>query len=337
MKILHIGKQGNLQRFAPKNSVLRTMTLVDMPMNRPTADYLAEGADADFIIADAIAPVTGAMISQMPNLKLIHSEGVAYNSFDLEAADACGVYVCNSKGMNAVAVAEQAVLLMVGMLRNVAQGDAAVRAGQQIEMKEGYMIRGDLRELSEFSVGLIGYGDIARETARLLRTYGVSTIYYNKRRRLSPEEEQAQGVIYKPVDDLLRASGIVSLHLPVNETTTHMANRKFFELMQPGSYLVNTARGELVEDQALIDALKSGKLAMAGLDTLDGEPVQTSHPLLCQSAAVEKKLLFSPHIGGITAQSFARSYAMADADTRAVLEGRRPARVVNHVEQGRAQ
>jgi phosphoglycerate dehydrogenase-like enzyme len=233
--------------------------------------------------------------------------------------------------MNAVAVAEQAVLLMVGMLRNVAQGDAAVRAGHQIEMKEGYMVRSDLRELSEFSIGLIGYGDIARETARLVRAYGVSTVYYNKRHRLSPEEEKAQGVIYKPVDELLKASGIVSLHLPVNAKTTHFANRRFFDLMQPGSYLVNTARGELVDDQALIDALASGKLAMAGLDTLDGEPVRKDHPLLNQPEAIEKKLLLSPHVGGITAQSFVRSYAMADEDVRTFLEGRRPKRVVNHV------
>lgn len=331
MKILHIGKRGNLQRFTQKSSILRTMTLVDVPMNEPVSAYLKEGADADFIIADAMAPLTGELIRSMPNLKLIHSEGVAYNSFDLEAADACGVYVCNSKGMNAVAVAEQAVLLMVGMLRNVAQGDAAVRAGHQIEMKEGYMVRSDLRELSEFSIGLIGYGDIARETARLVRAYGVSTIYYNKRHRLSPEEEKAQGVIYKPVDELLKASGIVSLHLPVNAETTHFANRRFFELMQPGSYLVNTARGELVEDQALIDALASGKLAMAGLDTLDGEPVRKDHPLLNQPEAIEKKLLLSPHVGGITAQSFVRSYAMADEDIRALVEGRRPKRVVNHV------
>ena len=195
MKILHIGKRGNLQRFTQPDSILRTMTLVDVPMNEPVSAYLKDGADADFIIADAMAPVTGELIRSMQNLKLIHSEGVAYNSFDLEAADACGVYVCNSKGMNAVAVAEQAVLLMVGMLRNVAQGDAAVRAGHQIEMKEGYMVRSDLRELSEFSIGLIGYGDIARETARLVRAYGVSTVYYNKRHRLSPEEEKAQGVI----------------------------------------------------------------------------------------------------------------------------------------------
>ena len=331
MKILHIGKRGNLQRFTQPDSILRTMTLVDVPMNEPVSAYLKDGADADFIIADAMAPVTGELIRSMQNLKLIHSEGVAYNSFDLEAADACGVYVCNSKGMNAVAVAEQAVLLMVGMLRNVAQGDAAVRAGHQIEMKEGYMVRSDLRELSEFSIGLIGYGDIARETARLVRAYGVSTVYYNKRHRLSPEEEKAQGVIYKPVDELLKASGIVSLHLPVNAKTTHFANRRFFDLMQPGSYLVNTARGELVDDQSLIDALASGKLAMAGLDTLDGEPVRKDHPLLNQPEAIEKKLLLSPHVGGITAQSFVRSYAMADEDVRTFLEGRRPKRVVNHV------
>ncbi|MCH4071369.1 NAD(P)-dependent oxidoreductase [Pseudoramibacter sp.] len=329
MKILHIGKQGNLERYLPKDSALLNMALVDLPIDQPAETYLKDGADADFIVVDAIAPVPGELIRKMPNLKLIHSEGVAFNQIDLKAAADCGVYVCNAKGMNAAAVAEQAVLLMVGMLRNAIQGDAAVRAGRQIEVKGGYIARGDLLELSDCAVGLIGYGDIAQATARLLRAYGVSKIYYNKRRRLSEAEEQAQGVCYAPVKTLLQKSDIVSLHLPVNAGTVHFADQAFFDAMRPGSYFVNTARGELVDDQALIEALETGKLAMAGLDTLDDEPVGADHPLLNQSEAVEKKIIFSPHIGGITRKSFFRSYRMIDEAVCAVCAGRRPEHVVN--------
>ena len=109
-----------------------------------------------------------------------------------------------------------------------------------------------------------------------------------------------------------------------------MADQTFFAKMQPGSYLVNTARGELVDDAALIEALKSGHLAMAGLDTLDHEPVLKDHPLLNQPRSIASRLLFSPHIGGITAASFYRGYAMIDEDLWLVAQGQEPKRVVNH-------
>ena len=229
-----------------------------------------------------------------------------------------------------MAVAEQAVLLMVGMLRNMVVNDAAVRNGHQIETKEGYMQNGNLYELADCSVGLIGFGDIAQKTARLLKAYGVKEIYYYKRHRLDLEQEQQFGVQYRELDDLLASSRIVSLHLPVTDATMHMADQDFFAKMQPGSYLVNTARGELVDDAALIEALKSGRLAMAGLDTLDHEPVLKNHPLLNQSSGITRRLLLSPHIGGITAASFYRGYAMIDEDLRLIAQGRKPKRVVNH-------
>ena len=254
--------------------------MVDLKSDLPVEEYLRQAGDADFIIVDAITTISDELIRQMPNLLVIHSEGVAFNAIDLKAADECGVYVCNAKGMNAMAVAEQAVLLMVGMLRNVVVNDAAVRNGHQIETKEGYMQNGNLYELADCSVGLIGFGDIAQKTARLLKAYGVKEIYYYKRHRLDLEQEQQFGVQYRELDDLLASSRIVSLHLPVTDATMHMADHDFFAKMQPGSYLVNTARGELVDDAALIEALKSERLAMAGLDTLDHEPVLKNHPLL---------------------------------------------------------
>ena len=332
MKILHIGKQGNLQRFAAADGFLNSLDLVDLKPDLPVEEYLNQAGDADFVIVDAITAIPGELIRQMPNLLAIHSEGVAFNAIDLKAADECGVYVCNAQGMNAMAVAEQTILLMVGMLRNVVVNDAAVRAGHQIEAKENYMQNGSLHELADCSVGLIGFGNIARQTARLLKAYQVKNIYYYKRHRLDPAQEQQYGVQYRKLDDLLAQSQIVSLHLPVTKATRHLADQTFFAKMQPGSYLVNTARGELVNDEALIEALKSGHLAMAGLDTLDHEPVLKNHPLLNQPRSIASRLLFSPHIGGITAASFYRGYAMIDEDLRLAAQGQEPKRVVNHPE-----
>ena len=329
MKVLHIGKKGNMEKYSARDSFLYALERVDAPSGLPAEEYLAMAGDAEFIVADAITEVSAALMEGMPGLRLVHSEGVAFNRIDGEAARRLGVYVCNCKGANASAVAEQAVLLMLGMLRNVVRNDAAVRAGMQIETKEGYMQRGDLRELADCAVGLVGFGDIARATARLLRAHGVERIMYCKRHPLSPEEEAALGVRCLPLEELLAESDIVSLHLPVNDETAGIADGAFFGAMRDGTYFVNTARGELVDDAALVAALRSGRLAMAGLDTLDNEPVRPDHHLLSLPEEVAGRILFSPHIGGITASSFRRSYEMIWEDIRAAAEGRRPERVVN--------
>ena len=333
MKVLHIGRQGNMETYSAKDSFLYELETVDMPKGLSAQDYLEKAGDADFIVADAIAAVPGDLIRGMKNLKLIHSEGVAFNSFDIEEAREQKVYVCNSQGMNASAVAEQTVLLMSGMLKDIIRNDRAVRCGEQIQVKEGYMKRGDLRELADCRIGLVGFGDIARQVARLLCAYGTDTIYYYKRNVLSPAEEEEYHVQYLPLEELLKNSDIVSLHLPVNSSTRGMADARFFSLMKEGSLFVNTSRGELVDDSALIDALKTGKVSMAGLDTLDNEPVQKDHPLLNLPDDLAGRLIFSPHIGGITASSFRRSYAMVWEDIRAVAEGRRPKRIVNSWEE----
>ena len=263
----------------------------------------------------------------MKNLKLIHSEGVGYQGVDMAAAKECGVYVCNCKGMNASAVAEHAVLLMLGVLRDVCGGDRNVRAGRQIETKENYMIEGSLTELSECTVGLIGFGDIAKATARLLRAFGAK-VFYTKKSPAPPDVETRYGVSFLPQDELLAVSDIVSLHAPVNDETRYMADTAFFEKMKDTAYLINTSRGELVDSKALVTALESGSIAGAGLDTIDGEPVKSDNPLLQISEEAGKKLLLSCHIGGITRASFSRGYAMILEAMEAVARGEKPANIV---------
>ncbi|MCC8356814.1 MAG: hydroxyacid dehydrogenase, partial [Oscillospiraceae bacterium] len=194
MKVLHIGKKGNMERYSAPESYLSRVETADAYMGLSTEEYLALAGDAEVIVADAVASVPAALMDGMPRLRLIHSEGVAYNGINLQAARERGIYVCNCQGANARAVAEQTVLLMLGMLRNVTANDRAVREGRQIAVKEGYMLRGDLRELADCAVGLVGFGSIARSTAALLRAHGVERIYYYKRSPLSPQEEEQLGV-----------------------------------------------------------------------------------------------------------------------------------------------
>ena len=326
-KLLVIGKEGRLAKYAPDPEKLKEYDIVYAPVGAPDEELLAKGKDADFILVDAIGSISANVIRQMKNLKLIHSEGVGYQGVDMAAAKECGVYVCNCKGMNASAVAEHAVLLMLGVLRDVCGGDRNVRAGRQIETKENYMIQGSLTELSECTVGLIGFGDIAKATAKLLHAFGAKVVYTKK--SPAPADVEAQyGVSFLPQDEILAVSDIVSLHVPVNDETRYMADDLFFEKMKDTAYLINTSRGELVDSKALVAALESGSIAGAGLDTIDGEPVKSDNPLLQISEEAGKKLLLSCHIGGITRASFSRGYAMILEAMEKVSRGEIPDNIV---------
>ncbi|HIW17069.1 MAG TPA: hydroxyacid dehydrogenase [Firmicutes bacterium] len=329
MKILHIGNEASMKRNTAASDFTRSCEICSLPMGRPDSDYLAAGGDAEVIIADAVAGVPGSLIAAMPNLKMIHSEGVAFNRIDLAAASEKGIYVCNCAGMNASAVAEQAVLLMLAVLKNAVVNDRAVREGRQITAKERYMADGSLLELADCTVGLIGLGDIGKCTASLLKAFHTHTVYWQRRRLESAEELKYGAEWAGSLDGLLAQSDIVSIHVPVTPETAGMCGRGFFAKMKPGAYFINTSRGELVDDKALIAALERGHLTMAGLDTLDDEPVRRSHILLSQPRHIEDKLVFSPHIAGITASSFRRGYAMIWENIARLSRGEEPNNIVN--------
>ena len=177
MKILVLGAQARYEKYLPQLPFIRQQELVFRDKDTPVEQLLARDADADILFVDAITPVPAALIDGMPKLKLVHSEGVAYDKIDLAAARARGVYVCNNKGCNAGAVAEQAIMLMLMLLRREIPGDRAVREGRQMEVKERSMTEG-IRELSDCRVGLVGFGDIARATAERLAPFGCEIYYY---------------------------------------------------------------------------------------------------------------------------------------------------------------
>jgi len=327
MKILIVGSRDRYERFLPEKIRSGEFHLVFAPRGSSNGQLLELGADADVILADAISPVDRPLMEAMPNLKLVHSEGVAYNAIDIDFARERGIFVCNNQGCNADAVAEQALMLMLMLLRHGVTGDRAVREGRQIQHKEQAMSDG-ITELGDCTVGLIGLGDTAQSTARVLRAFGCNVYYYAPHRR-APSAEMAMSVSYLPLEKLISKCDIVSLHCPVTEETRGMVNEQFLSRMKPTAYLINTGRGDLVDNDALRAALVEGRIAGAGLDTISPEPTPADHPLVDLPESVRDRVVYSPHLGGITTGSFQRAHQNMWNSVLALLQGKRPNHIVN--------
>jgi len=306
MKMLVIGDKERFQKYTAIYGSTERLTLTFLPRGATNAEIIAAEPEVEFILADAIQPINGALIHALKRLQVIQSEGVAFDAIDLEAARKRNVTVCNCMGANASAVAEQTVLLMLACLRDVINLDIAVREGKQIQTKEKLMVKG-VKELGDCKVGFIGAGQTAQATMKRLASWGC-VMAYNKRTRLPLVEEKHLGTHYTDLDYLLASSDIVSIHAPLTDETRNMVNEKFLSAMKEGAILINTSRGEIVDSQALADALASGHLSAAGLDTIYPEPVMPDNVLLNLPEEISRKIILSPHIAGITRSSFYRAY-----------------------------
>jgi phosphoglycerate dehydrogenase-like enzyme len=327
MKILVIGNRDRYEKFASPELERRQGAIVFCGRGVGDGELLAAGGDAEIILADAIAPVSRHLIEGMPNLRMIHSEGVAYDKIDLGAARERGIFVCNNKGCNAAAVAEQAILLMLAFLRKVIVGDREVRAGHQIQMKERAMVEG-ITELGGCTVGLVGFGDIARAAALRLGAFGCRLYYYTPRQK-PRETENEFGVRYAALEDLAGLSDIVSVHAAVTPETTGMINAGFLGRMKPGAFVVNTARGEIVDNLALREALIAGRIAGAAFDTLYPEPTPKDHPLVDLPEGCKDRVIYAPHLGGITTGSFERAHKNMWQNVARLERGEEPVNRVN--------
>ena len=327
MKILVLGTKARYQRYLPDLPFARAQEPVYLDKSSSEEKILAAASDAEVIFVDAITPVSGTLMERMPRLRLVHSEGVAFDKIDLAVARSLGIDVCNNKGCNAAAVAEQAVLLMLMLLRRALEGDRAVRQGRQMEMKERSMVEG-ITELGACKVGLVGFGDIAKATAERLAPFGCALYYYTPHRR-SPEEEARWGVTYLPLEELAAECDMVSLHCAVTEQTRNMVDAAFLARMKPTAYLINTGRGDLVDNLALRRALEEGRIAGVGLDTLAPEPVPADHPLVDLPPELRDRVVLSPHLGGITEGAFRRSHLHMWRNAERVAAGEKPDNIVN--------
>ena len=328
MKVLVLTMKKRYDRFAPKDSAAyRAAELIFCDREASEEEWLSAGGDAEVLFVTPVTWVRESLIARMPNLKMIHSEGVGFDRIDLEAARKRGVYVCNNAGCNAGPVAEQAVMLMTMLLHHTLWGHRMVLEGRQGEAVRE--IEGNVPlDLTAAKVGLVGFGAIGQETAARLRPNGTEVYYYARRRR-DEETEKRLGVTYLPLEELAARCDIVSLHLPAAAESTHLVDRDFLARMKPGAFLVNTARGAIIDDEALCEAIRSGHLAGAGLDAYAPEPVPADHPLVKLAHEYPDRLILCPHQAGISLSSFRNVYRMLFEDLGRVMAGQRPENIVN--------
>lgn len=327
MKLLVIGDRKRYEKYLPDLPVVKDTDVVVLPRGTSDDEIAATVVDCDFIAADAVSPVSAKLMDAFPSLKLVHSEGVAFNAIDVDAARERGITVCNNAGVNAAAVAEQAILLMLACLRHLTEGDIAVRQGRQIDVKERLMVDG-IRELGDCTVGLVGLGAIAVQTAQRLRAFGCDIAYWNRNRRPASTEAQLN-VRYLPLDQLVTQCDIVSIHIPVTPETENLFDGELLASMRSDAILINTARGEIVDQFALASALEAGTIGAAGLDTLSPEPVAADHPLALLSEDAAKRVVLSPHIGGVTEGMFRRAWKSIWLNIDKASRGETPDNVVS--------
>lgn len=271
----------------------------------PAEPFGAEVTDAE-VIWHVLHPITAATIARAPKLKLIQKIGVGVNTIDLDAAKAAGIVVCNMPGTNSRAVAEMTLLLMLSALRKQVSIDRVCRSGQ---WAVDDATREAFGEIGGRTVGFVGFGAVPQILAPILEAMGARVIYTAN----SPKAVSYDSV---SLDSLLQQADIVSLHLPLTEKTQGMISAARLAMMKPGAILVNTARGPLVDEQALYQALTQGNLGGAGLDVFAQEPVSADNPLLSL-----EQVAVAPHVAWLTNETFSRSIEIAVRNTLAVRDG----------------
>jgi phosphoglycerate dehydrogenase-like enzyme len=286
------------RRLLPPGFELRLVAAEGLAAALPEADYLM----------GFIGSLDDATLASARRLKLVQLLSVGYDRFNLAVAV--------NGGANAIAVAEHTIMLMMATLRHLTELDASVRAGRwSAGVKRLY-------ELWSSTIGIVGMGRIGQEVAQRLRAWGATLVYYDPV-RLTPERERDLGVAYAPLDELLVRADVLTVHVPLSDATRHLIDGPALARMKPTAVVVNTSRGELVDERALAKALHDGRIGGAGLDVLSIEPPPPDHPLLSTPHTV-----LTPHMAGPTWQSWPRRFGNAYANIARVQRGEPPQWVV---------
>jgi phosphoglycerate dehydrogenase-like enzyme len=267
-------------------------------------------------------PIDAAAAEAAQGCLLIQQPSIGYQHIDLEATRAAGIPVANAGAANAIGVAEQALMFMLCLLKRALYFHARTAAGEWAQQE---IFTLGLMELYGKTLGIVGMGNIGREVAARAKGFGCRIVYSDV--VALPGDVAAElGAERLDLEELLRASDIVSLHVPLTPETTRLIDRERLAMMKPDAYLLNLARGEVVDEAALAEALEEGRLAGAGIDVFTEEPIDPANPLLASD-----KVFLSPHISGGTNESRVRILAITVDNVNRVLSGEKPLYVVNGV------
>ena len=301
-------------------SALEGLAIVTVTRIGERNDWYAEAATADAILVMGGTFVTGDVMDCLPLLCIIARTGIGVDRIDLDAATRRGILVVNTPDGPTESTAEHAVALLLNLCKGVMRGDGILRSGRPFpaltELRPGFEVAGNV-------LGLVGLGRIGSRVAAIARVLGMQVIAFDP--FIPAERASALNVELVPsLAQLLSRAQVVSLHCPAMPQTRHIINAEALSLMPEGSYLINVARGPLVDEDALLAALRSGHLAGAALDVFDPEPPMTNHPLF-----THPNTICTPHMGSYTAASVERMQVMACEQIAMVLRGERPTNLVN--------
>ena len=302
-------------------AVLEGLATVSVSVAGERNDWYAEASTADAIIVAGETFVTGEVMDRIgPRLRVIARPGIGVDRIDLDAATRRGIMVVNTPDGPTESTAEHTIALLLNLCKQVMTGDRILRAGHPFpalaELTPGLEVAGAV-------LGLVGLGRIGSRVTAIARVLGMKVIAFDP--FITPERASMLGVELVPsLAELLPRAQVVSLHCPSTPETRHIMNAGTLSLMPRGSYLINAARGALIDEAALLDALRSGHLAGAALDVYDPEPPVTNHPLF-----THPNTICTPHIGSYTTASVVRMRLMVCEQIVSVLRGERPTNLVN--------
>jgi glyoxylate reductase len=275
----------------------------DKEMPPSTAALRAALTNADAVLSMVTDTIDASVIAGAPRLRVISNLAVGVDNIDLEAATRAGIAVGHTPGVLTDATADLAFGLLMAAARRIAEADRHVRAGKWRTWGPMTMLG---RDVHSSTLGLIGFGAIGQAMARRAMGFGMRVLYLKhpaRSRKLPRDARLAVGV---SLNSLLAQSDYVSIHVPLTAKTRHMIGAREFALMKPGAILINTARGAVIDQAAMLAALKSGRLAGAGLDVTDPEPIARRDPVLrCNNVVI------TPHIGSASINARARMAAIA--------------------------
>ena len=277
--------------------------------------------EADYLVGFVDALVGDELYRAAPKLKLVQLLSAGYDRADIGAARRAGVPIANNGGANSVAVAEHALMLMLAVCRRLPRQHSSVAGGAW---------RGNrtprVHELKDRVLGIVGLGTIGKKTARLARAFGMTVQYYDVA-RLDEDAEDALGVRFRLLGELLRTCDLLSLHVPLNPTTRHLIGARELALLKPTAVLVNTSRGPVIDEGALTEVLRAGKIFGAGLDVFDREPPEADNPLFALDNVV-----LTAHLAGPTVESSTARLRNAFDNVERVERGDAPLWVIPELE-----
>jgi phosphoglycerate dehydrogenase-like enzyme len=286
---------------------------LDVVETKDRADLLQRIAGADFVVV-ATTRIDATVLDAAPRLRHVQHQGVGYDNVDVAACRARGVSVALTPEGTTTGVAEHTFLLILALYKRLREAETQLRAGGW----PVWALRSRSFEIAGKTLGLVGFGRIGRAVAARAAAFEANVLYYDPV-RAPGDAEEALRVAYRPLDDLLREADIVSLHVPLSEQTRHIVGARELALMKPSAILLNTARGPLLDEAALVQALASGQIAGAGLDVFEQEPPAAGYPLLRLDNVV-----VTPHIAAGTADAFRAKMRAVFANLRRVAAGEAP-------------